>query len=306
MLPDARRHVRRNGRASYTTGRFSGGSNYIDTLGQILDAPIENFAIGGARTGISNQSNPFSWGFTYEVDQFLGVGAQSGVFPTIDSFDEGDLVTVSIGGNDGRAYQIGGGTEPGAAAAAEIAVTAASANLDRLVAAGAPTISFLAGNTGLLPEVDYYPDPAMAAAVRTAFSDSYAAGMQATLAGYAADGVMVHYLDLGEVLENVSADLDAFGLSAVACPAFPAPVGPGSWYRPAWVSASARVLSITTITTFGRAARPLADGRGCGTGTSARSPPKPSSSIPLPGTSSASGWRAGSRGWGSRCRPATP
>ena len=212
----------------YTTGRFSGGSNYIDTLGQILDAPIENFAIGGARTGIANQSNPFSWGFTYEVDQFLDVGAQSGVFPTIPgSFDEGDLVTVSIGGNDGRAYQIGGGMPGGAAAAAAVAVADASANLDRLVAAGAPTISFLAGNTGLLPEVNYYPDPAMAAAVRTAFSDSYAAGMQSTLAGYAAEGVMVHYLDLGEVLENVTADFEAFGLSDLACPAFPAPVGPG-------------------------------------------------------------------------------
>lgn len=211
----------------YTSGRFSGGTNYVDTLGSILDVPIENFAIGGARTGIGNQSNPFSWGFTYEVDQFLGVGAQSPVFPTIASFDEGDLVTVSIGGNDGRSYQIGGGTTVGASAAAAVAVGNATANLDRLVAAGAPTISFLAGNTGLLPEVDFYPDPAAAAAVRTAFSDSFAAGMQSTLAGYAANGVMVHYLDLGLVLENVTADFGAFGLTALACPAFPAPAGPG-------------------------------------------------------------------------------
>ena len=213
---------------AYTTGRFSGGSNYIDTLGDLLNVPIENFAIGGARTGIGNQSNPFSWGFTYEVDQFLGVGAQSNVFPTIDPvFDEGDLVTVSIGGNDSRAYEIGGGSVAGAATAAQVSITDATANLNRLVAAGAPTISFLAGDTGLLPEVGFRPDPVLAASVRSAFSTAFNTGMQSTLAGYAADGVMVHYLDLALVLESIQANPAAYGINAIACPAFPPPLGPG-------------------------------------------------------------------------------
>lgn len=34
----------------YTTGRFSGGTNYIDTLSQTLQVPQYNFAIGGAKT----------------------------------------------------------------------------------------------------------------------------------------------------------------------------------------------------------------------------------------------------------------
>ena len=212
---------------AYTTGRFSGGTNYVDTLGTILGVPIENFAIGGARAGIGNQSNPFSWGFTYEVDQFLGVGAQSPVFPTTGTFDEGDLVTVSIGGNDSRAYQLGGGTVVGAPAVATVAAGEATANLNRLVAAGAPTISFLAGDTGLLPEVAFQPSPASAAAVRTAFSTTFNTAMQSTLSGYAANGVMVHYLDLTAVLNNVTADFAAYGLSALACPAFPPPLGPG-------------------------------------------------------------------------------
>ena len=212
----------------YTSGRFSGGTNYVDTLGEILDVPIENFAIGGARTGIGNQSNPFSWGFTYEVDQFLDVGAQSGVFPTIEpQFQPGDLVTVSIGGNDSRAYQLGGGSVAGAAAAADVSIMQASANLDRLVDAGAPTISFLAGDTGLLPEVNFQPDPALAASVRSAFSTAFNSGMQSTLAGYAADGVIVHYLDLGLVLQSIEANPEAFGINEFACPAFPAPLGPG-------------------------------------------------------------------------------
>ena len=34
--------------AVYSTGRFSGGTNYIDTLSDILQVPVEDFAIGGA------------------------------------------------------------------------------------------------------------------------------------------------------------------------------------------------------------------------------------------------------------------
>ena len=94
----------------YTSGRFSGGTNYIDTLGQILNVPIDNFAIGGARADNSNQNNPFNWGFTYEVNQFLNVGAQSAIFPATSSFAEGDLLAVSIGGNDARNKQLTGGT----------------------------------------------------------------------------------------------------------------------------------------------------------------------------------------------------
>ena len=38
----------------YPTGRFSGGTNYIDTLSQLLAVPVDNFAIGGAKTDNSN------------------------------------------------------------------------------------------------------------------------------------------------------------------------------------------------------------------------------------------------------------
>ena len=147
----------------YTSGRFSGTTNYIDTLSNILNVPVENFAIGGAMAqtfpgGASNTnclSIPASCplGFTYEVDQFFNVGTQSSAFPNSDpTFDEGDLLTVSIGGNDGRTYQLTGGTIGGAGASAAISVAAASTQLDRRVAAGAPTISFLAYDTSLAPE----------------------------------------------------------------------------------------------------------------------------------------------------------
>ena len=211
----------------YPQNRFSSGLNYIDLLADTLDVPLDNFAIGGATTGYNNVALGLGPGFSFEVDQFLGVGAQSPVFPTTSSFDENDLVAVSIGGNDGRAYQQGGGTVGGAATAAATSVAQATYNLDRLVGAGARNISFLAGDTSRLPEVNFYPDPATAADVRAAFSASFASGIQDTLAGYAADGVMVHYLDLNLVLDNVLANPAAYGITnGIACPSFPPPAGP--------------------------------------------------------------------------------
>src|SRR5215208_8291345 len=54
----------------YPTGRFTGGTNYVDTLGDIYGVTPENFAIGGAR------ANP---DFLFEVNSFLSGGG--GVFP---------------------------------------------------------------------------------------------------------------------------------------------------------------------------------------------------------------------------------
>lgn len=206
----------------YTTGRFSGGSNYIDTLGEILHVPIDNFAIGGARADNTNQNNPVNWGFTYEVDQFLNIGTQAVAFPaTTAPFQEGDLVAVSIGGNDARNYQLTGGTLAGAPAAAAVAAAAATGNLNRLVAAGAPTISFLAGDTGRLPEI---AANIPAQGIRSSFSTTFNTAMQSTLSGYAANGVMVHYLDLNLVLDNVAANPTAYGITnGIACPALPSP-----------------------------------------------------------------------------------
>ena len=53
----------------YPTGRFSGGTNYVDTLGEILQVPIDNFAIGGARADISFVAK--------DVDGINGLGPAS-------------------------------------------------------------------------------------------------------------------------------------------------------------------------------------------------------------------------------------
>ncbi len=203
----------------YTTGRFSGGSNYIDTLTTILQVQQYNFAIGGASTtGNGTAGLP---GFPFEVQEFLSGGGTLG-FPSVNtSLTRSDLVALSIGGNDSRYYQLAGGTLAGAPAAAAASVTAFKQNFDLVMARGTPTISFLAGNAALLPEVANNPS---AQAVRAAFSSAYNSGAQQVLAGYASRGAIVHYLDLTQVANNISANPAAYGITnGLVCPIFPDP-----------------------------------------------------------------------------------
>ncbi|HEX8938482.1 MAG TPA: SGNH/GDSL hydrolase family protein, partial [Sphingomicrobium sp.] len=66
----------------YTTGRFSGGSNYVDTLSNILQVQQYNFAIGGASTtGNGTLGLP---GFPFEVQEFLSGGGTLG-FPSVST-----------------------------------------------------------------------------------------------------------------------------------------------------------------------------------------------------------------------------
>jgi uncharacterized protein YhjY with autotransporter beta-barrel domain/phospholipase/lecithinase/hemolysin len=215
--------------AVYPTGRFSGGSNYIDSLSQVLQVPVQNFAIGGAMGGTNNGTLCFDptygaplcgKGLQYEVDQFLNVGAQSTVFPNASTtFTRSDLLAVSIGGNDARIYQQAGGTLAVAPTAGTAAGVATGVQLNRLVAQGNPTISFLALNGAVAPEVANDPN---AKAIRGAYSTAYYGALQPVLAGYAANGSIVHYLDGTILAAQVAADPAAYGFTnGLVCPIFP-------------------------------------------------------------------------------------
>lgn len=194
----------------YPTGRFSGGTNYIDSLSNILDVPVEDFAIGGANTDNTNINGPGIPGFVTEWNAYLSGGG--GPFPVVPgTFDSSDLVTFSIGGNDARAYQKAGGSLAAAPAAAQASAAYATAGINALVGAGAKNISFLAGNTALLPEIAN--DPA-AQAVRNSFSTTFNTSMQGVLAGYAANGVTVHYLDLSLIGKQIIANPAAYGMTS--------------------------------------------------------------------------------------------
>jgi uncharacterized protein YhjY with autotransporter beta-barrel domain len=67
-------------------------------------------------------------------------------------------------------------------------------------------------------------EPAGAGDIREAFSTTFNVAMQDTLSGYAANGVMVHYLDLTLIGEQIMANPEAYGITnGLACPAFPNP-----------------------------------------------------------------------------------
>src|SRR5689334_8029605 len=58
----------------YPTGRFSGGTNFVDTTSLLLGIPQANFAIGGAQTGTTNTVAPGLPGFAQEWLGFVASG----------------------------------------------------------------------------------------------------------------------------------------------------------------------------------------------------------------------------------------
>jgi phospholipase/lecithinase/hemolysin len=209
--------------ADYPQGRFSTGTNFVDAMGQELGVPIVNFALGGAVTGEGRGLSPP--GLTPQVRAFLS-GGGGPAFPHVSGrFEAGDLVVITIGGNDARAFErrFGGAPSRAAAArgiaaapaAADDSVANVAADLDRIAAAGARQVVLIGGDVGRLPEVKGTP----VAPIGSAFSARYNQGVQALLPRYRARGVNVRWLDLDRIADAVEADPAAFGLvSAEACP----------------------------------------------------------------------------------------
>jgi outer membrane lipase/esterase len=191
----------------YPTGRFSGGTNFVDTTSVLLGGiPITNVAIGGAKTGTTNTVAPGLPGFTQEWQGLVLSGAK--IAPS-------DLVEISIGGNDARAYYQGGGTLAGVPAAATVSATQALAGLNALVGLGAKTIVFTTGDVGQLPEATGNPN----APIGSAYSQAYNAQMQAALAAIAKSGVRVELVDIAAIGTLIKANPGLYGfVSAGACP----------------------------------------------------------------------------------------
>ena len=192
----------------YPTGRFSGGTNFVDTLASHYGVPIANFAFGGAQAGTSNVFVPQLPGFTQETQLFQTTGT--------GKFSAEDLLALSVGGNDARVYRTGGGTLAGVDAATSQTAAEAISGVRTLVAAGAQHIVWVAGDAGQLPEALGQPS----AAIGTAFSNAYNAKMQALLAPIANGGVQIAYVDITTIGNVVRADPSRFGFLDVttACP----------------------------------------------------------------------------------------
>jgi outer membrane lipase/esterase len=191
--------------AAYPTGRFSGGTNFIDTTSALLGIPQANFAIGGATSGTANVS-PGLPGFTQEWQQFIATGK---------TFAPSDLLEISIGGNDARAYRIAGGTLAGVPAAATVSFNQTMAGINALVGAGARNLVFTTGDVGQLPEAIGNPN----AVIGSAYSQNYNAQMQVALAATARSGVRVELVDISAIGNLIKANPALYGISNTgACP----------------------------------------------------------------------------------------
>lgn len=219
--------------AEYPTGRFSGGTNFVDTIATTYGIPQDNYAIGGAEAGTGNVAGQgLLPGFQQQWTAFTNGGSTygdilipfpihvSGTQTTIPSgglsFASNDLVVLSVGGNDARDYRENGGTLAGADAAAATVAAQATAGIDALVARGIRHMVFTVGDVGQLAEAIGQPS----AATGTAFSVGYNTRMQTTLAHYAAAGIQVAYVDITQVGNVVRANPGRFGFGDIttACP----------------------------------------------------------------------------------------
>lgn len=190
--------------AAFPTGRFSGGTNFVDTTSELLGIPQLNFAIGGAKTTGNTVLGGFG-GFDQEVQGLLGPVR---IAPN-------DLVEVNIGGNDARQYYQTGGTLAGVPAAAANSASIATAGINTLVANGARTIVFTVGDVSKLPEAVGNPG----AAVGSAYSQTYNNLMQIALANVARSGVRVEYVDTGLLGTLIAANPARYGFANTgACP----------------------------------------------------------------------------------------
>jgi phospholipase/lecithinase/hemolysin/uncharacterized protein YhjY with autotransporter beta-barrel domain len=218
--------------AEYPTGRFSGGTNFVDTIAAAYGVSQDNYAIGGAQAGTGNvaaqgqlpgfrqQWIAFTQGGTTYTDLATSVPiAVSGVRATIPAgglrFGADDLVVFSVGGNDARPYRRNG-TLAGAVGAADAAAAQATEGLDALVARGIRHMVFTAGDVGRLAEAVGQAN----APVGTAFSAEYNARMQVALARYASAGVQVAYVDITRIADAVDARPGRLGFvdTTSACP----------------------------------------------------------------------------------------
>jgi phospholipase/lecithinase/hemolysin/uncharacterized protein YhjY with autotransporter beta-barrel domain len=193
----------------YPTGRFSGGTNFVDTTSALLGIPQANFAVGGSLTATGPIPNS---GFTQVTAGLVAAGK---------TFAPTDLIEISTGGNDARGYYRSGGTLAGVPAAATISANQATAGINTLVGAGARTIVFTVGDVSQLPEAFGNPN----APVGSAYSQAYNAQMQAALAAIARNGVRVEYIDNTLLGNLIKANPGRYGITNVGpCP-FPACVG---------------------------------------------------------------------------------
>ena len=184
--------------APYYDGRFSNGPVAAEQLATNLGAPLYDFAVGGATSGVGNYVD----GGTQTAPGMFGLPGMQAELAEAAPLLASPLVSSSL-------FEVWGGANDFLTAGSP---TVAAANVDAIVAAlesdGAQHI-LVPGlpDLGLTP--DYYGNP-----LATAYTDAFNTALVAGLPPGAT------YFDTANLLDEVVADPAAYGFTNVTTPCF--------------------------------------------------------------------------------------
>ena len=176
----------------------------------LSDGQVTNYAIGGSTTQVLNAYGvPVS--LPYELTRFAG-----------HTFGPGDLVAISIGGNDGLSASgaiyplLGFGptgqqfTSSAASALGVQSATNATAAVSQLAAAGARNVVFAGfSDFTALPQAAAAPFPGNL----TLYSQTYFQSLQTDLAPLARSGVRIFLVDETRLIRQIGSSLGTYGFS---------------------------------------------------------------------------------------------
>ncbi|EAA3799147.1 hypothetical protein DOQ73_23090 [Salmonella enterica subsp. enterica] len=179
----------------------------------INNSDMFNYAIGGSTTQTLN-ANGLPISMPFQLATWNG-----------QRFGENDLVSISVGGNDGLSasgivFALTGSGPDGSAftdAAAQALGQQVSASVTSTVSqfanAGARNVVVSAfSDMSLMPITAFAPNPA---AIRT-YAASYHSSLQAELRPLAESGVRIFLVDVGKTIEKIANDLPSYGLQTAA------------------------------------------------------------------------------------------
>jgi uncharacterized protein YhjY with autotransporter beta-barrel domain len=169
----------------------------LQSLLNLSNDQFTNYAVGGATT---TASNPFS--FPFELSTWAG-----------KPFGPHDLVTISIGGNDGLNGGLTGYTAvPAATLGNQVAANAAAA-INQFATAGARNFVYAAfSDLTSIPITAIFPNiPAT-----QLYSATFFTALQSDLLPLAKSGVRIFLFDETRMMTQIKANLAAYGFSSYA------------------------------------------------------------------------------------------
>jgi len=193
------------GPPTYPTCRFSGGTNFVDSLQTTYNLPtLTNYAIGGAQTGNTNVI-PGLPGFAQEVATFAASGQR---------FGSRDLIALSIGGNDQSQFTSANSLAQ-ISALATTSATNAVTGVQQLIALGAHNIAWVSpGNPFYFPAP--FGDPALTFAQREQWAQTYFQQLQQRLAPAARSGTRIFLFDFETLQARIAANPAQYGFASAS------------------------------------------------------------------------------------------